>query len=278
MLSNNKGISLIILIVAMTLIAILGASFVSLMGSKQKGFLYQIDSYRAFNISNAGVEYAVRYVSDGLSDTTNPSNNFFNNPSAAVTRAFAGGTFVFTYNHVNNRIAVTGNYPDPGPVSKRNILLTNFRRYLSPISFIPDGLPASIPQISGNDTNVWTISNNESNFTVTRIDVTITTTSNMYLNILRDGGSVFDNSGASPYTPCLSTPTPVCYDTTNGLYIGIGSGTFRFDLSSPYPSHAVDSTYLYTLRFSSSPPTGLYTINFYTSLPSGNPYAIRFSP
>ena len=64
-LSNNKGISLVVLIVAMTLIAILGTSFVSLMSSKQKGFLSQIDSYRALNIANAGVEYAIRYVSDG---------------------------------------------------------------------------------------------------------------------------------------------------------------------------------------------------------------------
>ncbi len=38
MLFNNKGISLVILIVAMTLIAILGASFVSLMSTNKKVF------------------------------------------------------------------------------------------------------------------------------------------------------------------------------------------------------------------------------------------------
>jgi hypothetical protein len=277
MLSNNKGISLVVLIVAMTLIAILGTSFVSLMSSKQKGFLYQIDSYRVLNLANAGVEYAVRYVSDGLSDTTNPGNNFFNNPSAAVTRSFAGGAFVFTYDHMNNRITVTGSYPDPNPVSRRDVRLSNFRRYLSPISLIPDGLSASIPQINVNDTNLPTISNNESNFTVTRIDVSITTINNIYLNILRDGAPIFNNSGSSPYTPCLSTPAPICYDSANGIYIGIGSGTFRFDLSSPYPNHAPDSLHTYALRFSTAPPTGQYTLEFYTSLPAGNPYTIKFS-
>ena len=76
-LSNNRGVALIVLIVAMTLIAILGTSFVSLMGSKQKGFLYQIDSYRALNLANAGVEYAIRYVYQiGLSDTKQSTCSF----------------------------------------------------------------------------------------------------------------------------------------------------------------------------------------------------------
>jgi hypothetical protein len=41
MIFNNRGVSLVVLIVAMTLIAVLGVSFVSLMSSKQKGFLYK---------------------------------------------------------------------------------------------------------------------------------------------------------------------------------------------------------------------------------------------
>jgi hypothetical protein len=276
MLSNNRGISLVILIVVMTLIAILGASFVSLMGSKQKGFVYQIDSYRALNIANAGVEYAIRYISDGLCDTTNPSNNFFNNPNVAVTRSFAGGAFGFTYDHMNNWIMVIGNYPDPNPVSRRDVRLSNFRRYLSPVSLVPDGLSTSVPQINVNDTNIPTISNNENNFSVSRIDVTITTTSNMYMNILRDGSPIFINSGPSPYAPCLSTPAPVCYDSANGIYIGTGSGTFRFDLSSPNPNHTPDSLHTYILRFTTTPPTGQYSLEFHTSLPTGNPYAIKF--
>jgi hypothetical protein len=81
MLYNNKGISLVVLIVAMTLIALLGASFVSLMGSKQKGFLYQIDSYRALNLANAGVEYAIRYAGDNINPNQNV-NDFFHNPAA----------------------------------------------------------------------------------------------------------------------------------------------------------------------------------------------------
>ena len=41
-LSNNRGVALIVLIVAMTLIAILGTSFVSLMGSNKKVFCIRL--------------------------------------------------------------------------------------------------------------------------------------------------------------------------------------------------------------------------------------------
>jgi hypothetical protein len=81
MLYNNKGISLVVLIVAMTLIALLGASFVSLMGSKQKGFLYQIDSYRALNLANAGVEYTIRYIGNSIYPNVVILNDFFHNAS-----------------------------------------------------------------------------------------------------------------------------------------------------------------------------------------------------
>ena len=80
-LYNNKGIALIVLIISMTLIAVLGASFVAFVGTKQKGFLYQRDSYRALNIANAGVEYAIRYVGDNINPTPN-TNDFYHNANA----------------------------------------------------------------------------------------------------------------------------------------------------------------------------------------------------
>lgn len=80
-LSNNKGVALVILIIAMTLISILGASMVSLMGAKQRGFVYQMDSYRALNLANAGVEYAIKYVGGSTDPTGNNLNDFFHNPS-----------------------------------------------------------------------------------------------------------------------------------------------------------------------------------------------------
>ena len=290
MLSNNKGVSLVILIVAMTLIAILGASFVSFMGVKQRGFLHQLDSYRALNIANAGVEYAIRYISDGLSDTTDPNNNFFSDPTATVNRSFAGGVFAFTYYHdydtngnINDStLLVRAGYPQTNPLSKREIKLSNFRRYLNPITLVPStpSLPSIPPSISGNDIVIRVISNNGSSFTVSRVDVTMPATgSDSFVTVFRDGSSVFENSSSSPYAECGAIPSAVCR-STNGIYIeGDGStNPVRFELTSP--NHDPDGIYTYRLRFYppvASAPSGQYIMRLYTSLPSGNPFTITFS-
>ena len=139
-LSNNKGVALIILIISMTLISLLGAGMVSFMGAKQKSYPFQVNSYRALNISNAGVEYAIRFASDAsLAD----SNNFFLNPTATKTfptsGTFGGGTFNITYNY--NRTNLNQDYIDV--VSNysginRTVRLRTFRRYVSSITLVPD--------------------------------------------------------------------------------------------------------------------------------------------
>jgi hypothetical protein len=271
-LSNNKGISLVVLIVAMTLIAILGTSFVSLMSSKQKGFLYQIDSYRALNIANGGIEYAIRFASDGL-DTSNNSIFFADPALLTIGKNFDGGTFSarYTYDQIITRdfVEVTGTYGS----SSRQIKLSSFRRYISPITLVP--LVSNQPYRSGGDVVVHVISNNENNFTVNRIDVTVPATGgNTYLDIFQGGASVF-NYAASSYLSCdPTTPTPICKNATYGIYIA-GSGTIQFNLSPP--THVPDMVYIYTLRFSTSAPAGFYILRFYTSVFAGNPFTVQFS-
>jgi hypothetical protein len=265
MLSNNKGVALIVLIVAMTLIAILGTSFVSLIGSKQKGFLYQINSYRALNIANAGVEYAIRYVSDGLSDTTNPSNNFFNNPSAAVTRGFAGGTFTFTYDHINNRITVTGNYPDPSPVSRRDVRLSSFRRYLSPITLVPDvTLTDRVPSVNTlNNRKIImpVINNNEVSTNVSRIDVSVNLTGKYLKYVLFEGGSPVFDFDLSSYTACVYPSSVPCKDATQGGIYMPTNYQVRFDLTGPN-TIAEGSVKKFTLEFTDSALSGQYKAIF----------------
>jgi hypothetical protein len=270
-LFNNKGISLVVLIVAMTLIAILGASFVSLMGSKQKGFLYQIDSYRALNIANAGVEFAIRYVSDGLSDTTDPDNTFFNNPSASVTRSFGGGEFTFVYDHFNNWITVTGNYPVPNTVSKRDIKLSNFRLYLSAITLVPDVAPMNRPSINiaNKQIIIPVINNTEVSINVSRIDVSTNLTGKYLKYIYVEGTSlpVFDYSSSS-YVECTYPSLVPCKDTTQGgIYMPTNyQAQFNFTAAA-----AVSSVMRFTLEFTDSTLSGQYNITFNPQLtkPSG---------
>jgi hypothetical protein len=179
MLSNNKGISLIVLIVAMTLIAILGASFVSLMGSKQKGFLYQIDSYRALNITNAGVEFAIRYISDNVSDT---SSTYFQNLSTSDdlgNTLFASGSFSVTRNYNNtignDNIEVAGLYKN----STRVVRLSNFRRYIKALTLVSDPtVPLSdrTINITSPRAAIQIANNSESNIVLNSIQVSVTFT------------------------------------------------------------------------------------------------------
>lgn len=173
-LSNNKGISLVILIVAMTLIAILGASFVSLMSSKQKGFLYQIDSYRALNLANAGVEYAIRYISDNVSDT---SSAYFqslsvNDDIGAIS--FADGLFsirrTFSSTIGNDNIEVTGQYKN----STRVIRLSNFRRYIRALTLVSDptvSLSNRTINVTSNYSAIQIINNSESSITLNSVQI-----------------------------------------------------------------------------------------------------------
>lgn len=266
MLFNNKGISLVILLISMTLIAVLGASFVSLMSAKQKSFLHQIDSYRALNLANAGVEYAIRFASDG-GDTLG-----FSNPALTTTeRSLGGGAFSISYIYnqtiSNDLLRVTGTYNG----SSREARLLRFRRYINPLTLVPDSAPTNRPRLDYNAAVVPVINNNENAFFAARVDVTVNA-SNIYLNIERDGIGVFDYA-SSPYPVCESTPVPVCKDSTQGIFLGAGS--IRFDLLSP--NHSPDVINVYRLRFSAPAPTGHYTLQFYTSLPGVNPFGVQLS-
>lgn len=178
-LSNNKGISLVILIIVMTLIAILGASFVSLVGTKHRGFLYQLDSYRAFNITNAGLEYSIRAISDDVQDT---NGSFFLNPSGISSTSFGGGSFTATYNYTGDLLSVNGTYGN----SSKQLRLSNFRRYIDPLTLVYDpnvDLDNTNPFLarkpSVRDYSSWTgvyiplINNSGSDITINRLDIII---------------------------------------------------------------------------------------------------------
>lgn len=110
---------LVILIIAMTLIAVLGASFVSFVGSKQQGFTYLLNGHRANMIAKAGVEWAIRFASEGndVSDIEN-KNFVWGKPEE--------GSFSTSYNDDEDVLTVDGTYQGV----KATITLSNFRRYL----------------------------------------------------------------------------------------------------------------------------------------------------
>ena len=118
--NNNKGFALITLVIAMTLIAVLGASFVSMIGSKQQGFTFILNRHRANMIAKAGVEWAIRCASDG---TGVCGDNIL---SSTISKDFEEGSFSTSYKPSEDVLTVNVIYQGV----TETIILSNFQQYL----------------------------------------------------------------------------------------------------------------------------------------------------
>ena len=107
-----------VLIIAMTLIAVLGAAFVSMVSSKQKGFTLLLNGHRANMIARAGVEWAIRFASEG--NNVNDSDMPFDPDDPNE------GSFRTSYNEAADVLTVDGTYQG----TTQRITLSNFHRYL----------------------------------------------------------------------------------------------------------------------------------------------------
>jgi hypothetical protein len=133
MLFNKKGIALILLIIVITITSIIGAGIVSFMGAKQKSYPFQIQSYQAYNLAHAGVEFTIRYAYDNKDGFNSNPTTYIPLPTAASGKTVIpfganNGTFELFYdNDVPNRGTLTsiGKFG----ASQRRVVLRNFRCY-----------------------------------------------------------------------------------------------------------------------------------------------------
>ena len=88
---NNKGISLVVLIVVMLGVAIIGGGVATVMSSKQKSYPFALNSFKAYQIANAGIECAIAWVKDpnNLNKGSFTSANNLSN----ISFGEGGGTF-----------------------------------------------------------------------------------------------------------------------------------------------------------------------------------------
>jgi hypothetical protein len=77
LLSTNKGVALVILVIAITITALIGAGITSFMASKKASEELPLYSYQAYLLAHAGVEFAIRYVRDN-------KDGFKNNPNSYI--------------------------------------------------------------------------------------------------------------------------------------------------------------------------------------------------
>lgn len=280
--NNNKGAMLVVLIIAIVLIAILGASFVSMVGSKQEGFTFLLKGHRANMIAKAGVEWAIRFASDGTD--TDGNSIFFSNQTLTFTKDLVSGTtegfFETHYDYSTDVLTVTGNYPGsvslhPGAVSA-STELSHFRRYLSPVTLVPDG--SSFPVRSGTQVTIPIINNNESvNITVNQINLTVNESGKHLRQIFisTQGTPLFDFSNPPPSFPACGTPP--CLDAS-GILLPLGASV-SFNSGNGLSNHSIirDNIVNYTLVFNETAPTGQYTLQPSLIAPAVEPNII-FTP
>jgi hypothetical protein len=134
MLRTDKGISLIILIVAIVATSIMGAGLASFMISKWRAYPFEARSYEALDLANAGIEFAIRYAFDN-------KEAFFQNPSSVIPQPpekksiqFGNGKFEISFDKDNNVLISRG---IAGP-AKREVRLWRFTGYIQGgISLVP---------------------------------------------------------------------------------------------------------------------------------------------
>ncbi len=73
-LNSQRGVSLLLLIIAITVFAGVAIGIVTLLRARYESYPYQVQSYQAYALANAGVEFAIRYAKDNNADPTAPTS------------------------------------------------------------------------------------------------------------------------------------------------------------------------------------------------------------
>lgn len=277
-LFNSKGSSLVVLLIAITLISVLGASFVSLMSSKQKGFLHQLDSYRALNIANAGMEHAIRYAFDEIGRQDSPL--FARNPYDSPVYNFHGGTFWYRYAYseiiADDLLTVNATYRG----SERRVRLRRFRDYaFENLSLVP----GKKPFLSANTLVipiVITINrNNDPSLSITRIDISISFTGggssrNLERIYMSDTEANYFQTVIYDYALGGTDPSPLPIPPLQSINL---MEPYSVPLWADPPANTANSRRWCTFQFveSGSLLSGVYTVGF--ALMNGQYSILRFT-
>jgi hypothetical protein len=129
-LQNDKGISVLFLVIAMLLMVTIGYVFSYLIPAKQKSVIFPVYSTQAFYLAQSGVEFSIRRAVQGTWLTPTLLDANINN----MVRTLGPGTFTINYNCPTNTLTSIGAIPGDGinpNVSERRIALSNFTSFLT---------------------------------------------------------------------------------------------------------------------------------------------------
>lgn len=163
MLSDKKGISLVVLIAIIVVSGILGAGVVSFMSSKMRSYPIEARSFEALCLANAGIEFSIRYAHD-------KGYSFIENPQSVFPRTINLGRGVVTVNYDPNSNSLTSTASSG--LGKREVRLEGFTGYLQGgVSLFPNNLPCKIR--GQDDFRIPILNNTGSKIYIWRIDLSI---------------------------------------------------------------------------------------------------------
>lgn len=133
--NSQRGVSLLMLIIALTVFAGVAIGVVTLLSSRYLSYPYQVQSYQAYALANAGVEFAIRYAKDNNTDPTAP-NSFSQSPYSYIPNypaykdfTFGNGKFSLSYQAGCPDMLYSKGTIGNGNVA-REVILSNFGSYL----------------------------------------------------------------------------------------------------------------------------------------------------
>jgi hypothetical protein len=95
-LTNQRGVSLMLLVLAITVFAGVAVGVVTLLRTRHESYPYQVQSYQAYALAHAGIEFGIRYAKDNADDfLVNPAKYL---PPPGKEFSYGNGKFVLTYN------------------------------------------------------------------------------------------------------------------------------------------------------------------------------------
>ena len=97
-LTSQRGVSLMLLIIMITVFAAVAIGIVTLLRTRHESYPYQVQSYQALALADAGVQFATRYALDnGIDFSTNPATYIGPTYSAKNTYSLGNGQFQLRY-------------------------------------------------------------------------------------------------------------------------------------------------------------------------------------
>jgi len=274
---TERGASLVILIIIIVTLGILGTGIVSIMGVKQRSYPLQAQSYQAYNLANAGAEFAIRYANDRYVNFGESTQTSLGSSKTVSFGSGNCGTFTIQYlggaDYTLKSLGVCGN-------AQREVRINKFAGYMQGSGFIlTDVVDSVYPPKQG----CYTFCSGPANQNVS-IPVTNTYDGDIYIKYItvtldpaQGSANIISGlyqDGVLVYDPVTDKTNPNYQHHGKDDYVCIpapgGSGCnasaiapvkipYAFNLNLKIPP----GSFTQLLDFKSASITGTYTIKFY---------------